>query len=157
MHSTLGRVPAVGLVHGLVHGLVQFLRFEGDRGMLQLTLRPEQPMASASHTLNFSERATAMSRAERLDAIEIEIRARQPRAAARLHVSLSTPPARSAFQMLLRLSGDREDVLDFAAALYDEVRGMVRPDGTLPLAVQAIESESSEHIQLLLTRDLYEG
>ena len=114
-------------------------------------------MASAAHTLNFSERATAMSRAERLDAIELEIRAREPRAAARLHVALSNPPARSAFQMLLRLSGAREDVLDFAAALYDEVRGMVRPDGTLPLAVQAIESESSEHIQLLLTRDLYEG
>ena len=114
-------------------------------------------MASAAHTLNSSERATAMSRAERLDAIELEIRARAPRAAARMHVAMSNPPARSAFQAQMRLSGGREDVLDFAAALYEEVRGMVRPDGTLPLAVQAIESESSEHIQLLLTRDLYEG
>lgn len=103
-----------------------------------------------------AERAAAMARAERLDAIENEIRARAPRAAARLHLSLSNPPARSAFQSQMRISGHRDDVLDFAAALYDEVRGMVRPDGTLPLAVKAIESESSEHIQLLLTRDLYE-
>jgi hypothetical protein len=34
---------------------------------------------------------------------------------------------------------------------------MVRPDGSLPLSVQAIESESTEHLQLLLVRDLYEG
>ena len=56
----------------------------------------------------------------------------------------------------MRLSGNREDVLDFAAALYYEIKGMVRPDGTLPLMVAAIESESSEHIQLLLSRELYE-
>ena len=113
-------------------------------------------MSSIAHPFNSNERATAMSRAERLDAIEQEIRARAPRPAARQHISLSNPPARSSFQMQMRISGDREDVLDFTAALYDEVRGMVRPDGTLPLAVEAIESESSEHIQLLLTRDLYE-
>lgn len=104
-----------------------------------------------------SERATAMSRAERLDAIEAEIRARAPRPSARLHISLSNPPIRTVYQTQMRISGNRDDVLDFTAALYDEVKGMVRPDGTLPLAVQAIESESSEHIQLLLTRDLYEG
>ena len=113
-------------------------------------------MSSIAHPFNSTERATAMSRAERLDAIEQEIRARAPRPAARQHISLSNPPARSSFQMQMRISGDREDVLDFTAALYDEVRGMVRPDGTLPLAVEAIESESSEHIQLLLTRDLYD-
>ena len=109
-----------------------------------------QPFASR-------DRATAMSRAERIDIIEAEIRARAPRPAARQHISLSTPPVRTAFQTQMRIVGNREDVLDFTAALYDEVKGMVRPDGTLPLAVQAIESESSEHIQLLLTRDLYEG
>lgn len=114
-------------------------------------------MSGISHALNSSERATAMCRAERLDAIEAEIRARTPRPAARLHISLSNPPIRTVFQMQMRLSGNRDDVLDFTAALYDEVKGMVRPDGTLPVAVQAIESESSEHIQLLLTRDLYEG
>jgi hypothetical protein len=114
-------------------------------------------MSGISHALNSSERATAMSRAERLDAIEAEIRARTPRPAARRHISLSSPPIRTVHQTQVRISGDREDVLDFTAALYDEVKGMVRPDGTLPLAVQAIESESSEHIQLLLTRDLYEG
>lgn len=114
-------------------------------------------MSGISHALNSSERATAMSRAERLDAIEMEIRARAPRPGARLHISLSTPPLRTAYQTQMRISGNRDDVLDFTAALYDEVKGMVRPDGTLPVAVEAIESESSEHIQLLLTRDLYEG
>jgi len=103
------------------------------------------------------DRATAMVRAAKLDAIEAEILARAPRPSARLHVSLSTPPIRTAYQTQMRIAGDREDVLDFVAALYDEVKGMVRPDGTLPLSVQAIESESSEHIQLLLSRDLYEG
>jgi len=114
-------------------------------------------MTGISHALNSAERATAMSRAERLDSIEAEIRSRTPRAAARLHISLSNPPIRTVYQTQMRISGNRDDVLDFTAALYDEVKGMVRPDGTLPVAVQSIESESSEHIQLLLTRDLYEG
>ncbi len=114
-------------------------------------------MATMTQPFSSSERASAMSRAERLDAIEAEIRSRTPRAAARLHISLSNPPIRTVYQTQMRISGRRDDVLDFTAALYDEVKGMVRPDGTLPLAVQAIESESSEHIQLLLTRDLYEG
>jgi hypothetical protein len=114
-------------------------------------------MATMTQPYSTSERATAMSRAERLDAIEAEIRARAPRPSARLHISLSNPPIRTVYQTQMRISGNRDDVLDFTAALYDEVKGMVRPDGTLPLAVQAIESESSEHIQLLLTRDLYEG
>jgi len=103
------------------------------------------------------DRTTAMTRAAKLEAIEQEIRSRTPRPAARLHVSLSNPPIRTVYQTQMRISGARDDVLDFTAALYDEVKGMVRPDGTLPLSVQAIESESSEHLQLLLARDLYEG
>jgi hypothetical protein len=103
------------------------------------------------------DRNTAMTRAAKLEAIEQEIRARTPRPAARLHVSLSNPPIRTVYQTQMRISGARDDVLDFTAALYDEVKGMVRPDGSLPLSVQAIESESSEHLQLLLARDLYEG
>jgi len=103
------------------------------------------------------DRNTAMTRAAKLEAIEQEIRARPPRPAARLHVSLSNPPIRTVYQTQMRISGARDDVLDFTAALYDEVKGMVRPDGSLPLSVQAIESESSEHLQLLLARDLYEG
>ncbi len=103
------------------------------------------------------DRNTAMLRAAKLEEIEQEIRSRTPRASARLHVSLSNPPIRTVYQTQMRISGKRDDVLDFTAALYDEVKGMVRPDGSLPLSVQAIESESSEHLQLLLTRDLYEG
>ncbi|MEY2733658.1 MAG: hypothetical protein RL340_717, partial [Gemmatimonadota bacterium] len=103
------------------------------------------------------DRNTAMLRAAKLEEIEQEIRARTPRASARLHVSLSNPPIRTVYQTQMRVSGKRDDVLDFTAALYDEVKGMVRPDGSLPLSVQAIESESTEHLQLLLVRDLYEG
>ena len=102
-------------------------------------------------------RSSAMLRAAKLDEIEEEILARSPRPAARTHVSLTAAPARSAFLSSVRLAGAREDVLDFAAVLFDEVRGMLRPDGSLPIRVQAIESESSEHIQLLLTRELYES
>lgn len=103
------------------------------------------------------QRALAMSRAQKLDQLEAEIRSRTPRPAARQHVSLSSAPARSAFQTQIRVSGRRDDVLDFVATLYAEVKGMLRPDGTLPISVLAIESESTEHIQLLLARDLYEG
>ena len=103
------------------------------------------------------DRNTAMLRAAKLEEIEQEIRARIPRPSARLHITLSNPPIRTVYQTQMRVSGKRDDVLDFTAALYDEVKGMVRPDGSLPLSVQAIESESSEHLQLLLVRDLYEG
>lgn len=114
-------------------------------------------MSFPMHPDTDAGRATAMARAVKLDRLEAEIRARIPRPAARMHVSLSNPPQRSAFQAQMRISGSRDDVLDFVAALYVEIKGMLRPDGTLPLTVQAIESESTEHIQLLLTRDLYEG
>ena len=93
------------------------------------------------------DRTTAMRRAEKVDDLEQEIRAR---------VGFIRVPTPSAFLSLVRLLGDRDDVLDFAAVLYEEVRGMVRPDGRLPISVAAIESESSEHIQLLLRRELYE-
>ncbi len=113
-----------------------------------MTALTPQPMQS---------RSSAMTRAAKLDEIEEEILARSPRPGARTHVSLTAAPSRSSFQSSLRLTGAREDVLDFAAVLFDEVRGMLRPDGSLPLRIQAIESESSEHIQLLLTRELYEA
>lgn len=112
-----------------------------------------EPMSAADR----AQRSLAMTRAEKLDQLEAEIRARTPRPAARLHISLSNPPVRTAYQTQMRVAGNRDDVLDFVAALYDEVKGMVRPDGRPPLSVQAIESESSEHIQLLLARDHYEG
>ncbi len=113
-------------------------------------------MIAAAQSHVHRERVSAMLRAERLEMIEQEIRARAPRPAARLRVSFSSAPGRSAFQAQMRLAGARDDVLDLAAALDDEIRGMVRPDGSLPLMVAAIESESSEHIQLLLSRELYE-
>lgn len=114
-------------------------------------------MSTQTHLDSDAGRATAMARAEKLDRIETEIRARLPRPAARMHVSLSNPPIRTAYQSEMRIAGNRDDVMDFVAALYDEIKGMVRPDGRLPLFVEAIESESTEHIQLLLVRDLYEG
>lgn len=118
-----------------------------------MSLSLSEPMTTADR----QARSLAMTRAEKLDQLEAEIRARAPRPSARLHISLSNPPIRTAYQTQMRVAGNRDDVLDFVAALYDEVKGMVRPDGTLPLSVQAIESESTEHIQLLLSRDLYEG
>lgn len=114
-------------------------------------------MTAIAYNASQQARSAAMARAVRLDALEQEIRSRTPRPAARQHISLSPAPSRSAMQMQMRIAGRRDDVLDFAAALYAEIGGMVRPDGTLPLAVTAIESESTEHIQLLLTRELYES
>jgi hypothetical protein len=102
-------------------------------------------------------RTTAMTRAQKLDDLELEIQARSPRPSARSRVGFIRVPTPSAFLTLVRLLGDRDDVLDFAALLYEEVRGMVRPDGRLPISVAAIESESSEHIQLLLRRELYDN
>jgi len=102
-------------------------------------------------------RTAAMTRAEKMDRLEAEIRARAPRPAARMHVTLSTPPGRSEYEAQMRIAGNRDDVLDFVASLYDEVKGIRRPDGTPPIVVLAIESESSEHIQLLLARELIES
>lgn len=102
-------------------------------------------------------RTAAMTRAEKMDRLEAEIRARTPRPAARMHVTLSTPPGRSEYEAQMRVAGSRDDVLDFVAALYDELKGIRRPDGAPPLSVLAIESESSEHIQLLLARELIDG
>ncbi len=140
--------------------VVQFLRPAVTPRSLRSSLSHPALMSSPTPTMGTPlsvDRSTAMLRAAKLDAIEQEIHSRSPRPGARLHISLSNPPNPTAFQTLVRISGKRDDVLDFTAALYDEVKGMVRPDGTLPLSVEAIESESSEHIQLLLIRNLYEG
>ncbi len=114
-------------------------------------------MSTQTHPDSDAGRAAAMARAEKLDRLEAEIRARTPRPAARLHITLSSPPVRTGYDAQMRIAGSREDVLDFCASLYDEVKGIVRPDGRPPLTVSAIESESTEHIQLLLARDFYEG
>jgi hypothetical protein len=71
-------------------------------------------VATIVQPYSISERSAAMARAERLDAVEMEIRARAPRAAARMHVSLSNPPARSTMQVLMRLAGSRRDQRDGA-------------------------------------------
>ena len=66
------------------------------------------PMTSSDR----QARSLAMTRAEKLDALEAEIHARTPRASARLHISLSNPPIRTAYQTQMRVSGNRDDVLD---------------------------------------------
>lgn len=99
--------------------------------------------------------STPPSLAERLAAVEVEVRRRHPRPSARLHISLSNPPIRTVYQTQMRVAGKRDDVLDYVAALYEEVKA--RADGSLPIEIAAIEKEEGDDLQLLIVRDLHEG
>lgn len=98
---------------------------------------------------------TPPSLAERLASVEVEVRRRHPRPSARLHISLSNPPIRTVYQTQMRVAGKRDDVLDYVAALYEEVKA--RADGWLPIEITAIEKEEGDDLQLLVIRDLHEG
>ena len=93
---------------------------------------------------------------ERLQLLLEEIAARRPRAEAARRVRVSAPHARSAYLAYMRLSGPRDDVLDYAATLLEEDRRRAGAD-RLPLELVAIEAETDEELTLLFSKSLYEG
>ena len=86
-----------------------------------------------------------------IEAIKAIIAARTPRADAASRVEVSAPHARSAYLAYTRLSGPRDDVLDYAAYLFatDTNTGAARLD------LDAVEKDAGGVLTLLLSRSLY--
>ena len=85
--------------------------------------------------------------------IRAEIAARTPNAEAKARVEVSAPHARSAYMAYTRLSGPRDDVLDYAAYLFASDTG----EGAAVLEVDAVERDEGGRLTLLLWRSLYAG
>ena len=85
--------------------------------------------------------------------IRREIDARPPRADAKARVQVTAPHARSAYMAYTRLSGPRDDVLDYAAHLFATDTG----EDAAALQVDAVERDEGGELTLLLWRSLYAG
>ena len=87
-----------------------------------------------------------------IDAMLARIAGRTPRADAAARIRVSAPHARSAYLAYTRLSGPRDDVLDYAAHLLatDSGRGVDRLD------LDAIERDDGGELTLLFSRSLYD-
>ena len=87
-----------------------------------------------------------------IDAMLALIAGRTPSADAGRRVRVSAPHARSAYLAYTRLSGARDDVLDYAAHLFatDPGQGVDRLD------LDAIERDAGGELTLLLSRSLYD-
>jgi hypothetical protein len=88
-----------------------------------------------------------------IDAMRALIAERTPRADAIANVEVSAPHARSAYLAYTRLTGPRDDVLDYAAYLFatDTNQGPARLD------LDAVERDDGTELRLLLSRSLYSG
>jgi len=87
----------------------------------------------------------------RLEQLLAEIRRRPPRREAKSDVTVSAPHARSAYLSYTRVAGPRDAVLDYAAYLFAEDRGV----GAAALDLDAVECDEPESLTLLLSRSLY--
>ena len=94
-----------------------------------------------------------MPHRDKTAAIRREIDARTPRAEARARVEVTAPHARSAYMAYTRLSGPRDDVLDYAAHLFATDAG----EDAAALQVDAVERDERGELTLLLWRSLYAG
>jgi hypothetical protein len=88
-----------------------------------------------------------------IDAIRALIAERTPRADAVERIQVSAPHARSAYLAYTRLSGPRDDVLDYAAYLFATDTGQ----GVARLDLDAVERDEGGELRLLLSRSLYAG
>lgn len=84
------------------------------------------------------------------------IAARPPREDAERRVRVSAPMSRTCYWSLMRLSGDPDDVLDYAAFLFAADRATPHP-GRGPLELEAVEHEDPALLTILLSRALYDG
>ena len=75
-----------------------------------------------------------------------DIRCRMPRPGAVSRLSITSPPSQVRFVDYTRLSGPREDVLDYAAFLFATDTGW----GETALELVAIEDDQPERLTLVL-------
>ena len=98
--------------------------------------------------------ATTSTEYRRLAALREEIRGRPRRAEAAGSVRVSAPHSRTCYLSLMRLSGPRADVLDYAAYLLADDAVSPHPKrGALEL--EAVEQDDGAEITVLLSRSLY--
>jgi hypothetical protein len=77
------------------------------------------------------------------------IQQRPPRAQARAEINVTSVPLRTCYEILTRLRGPREAVLDYAAALFsDNVAEAARP--TPPVTLEEAHSEDDGRTLSLL-------
>lgn len=83
------------------------------------------------------------------------VRARKPRRAAGDEIEIRSVPVRTCYEIMMRLTGPREAVLDYAAYLFaEEGAGPSRP--APPLAIEEAHIDSAaETITLVLSRGSY--
>jgi len=79
-----------------------------------------------------------------------QIRSRAPRPGAVSRLEISSPPSRLRFLDYTRLSGPRDDVLDYAAFLFATDTGW----GESALELAAIEEDEENRLTLLLAKPL---
>ena len=90
-----------------------------------------------------------------LETVAVLIRSRKPRVLARENVRVTAVPLRPTYETLVRLSGPRDFVLEYAAALFaEDLTNPARP--TPPLALEQAYSENEgSMLSLLLSRGMY--
>lgn len=93
---------------------------------------------------------------DRLLALREEIGRRTPHPEAEGRVQVSAPHSRSCYLSLMRVTGERDAVLDYVAYLFASDRA-ARPRGADGLELVAIEHEAEDELALLLSRNLWSG
>jgi hypothetical protein len=90
-----------------------------------------------------------------LKSVAALIRGRQPRDSARSEIQVNVVPLRTCYEVLLRLSGPRDAVLDYAAVLFaEDATSPSRPNP--PLALEEAHTEDDGlTLSLLLSRGMY--
>ena len=92
---------------------------------------------------------------QELGSLASELRARAPRQEAGDEIDVSPVPLRTCYETMMRLSGPRDAVLDYAAYLFaEEAKGR---DATVPaLALEEAHVEPEEGLMsLVLSRGAY--
>ena len=90
-----------------------------------------------------------------LGSVSALLKNRIPREAARSEIKLTSVPLRTCYETLMRLTGPREAVLDYAAVLFaDDARGASQPSPPLTLE-EAHEEDDGKTLSLLLSRGVY--
>ena len=79
-----------------------------------------------------------------------QIRHRSPRPGAVSRIAVSSPPSRLRFLDYTRLSGPRDDVLDYAAFLFATDTGW----GDTALELVSVEDEDGDNLTVLLAKPL---
>ncbi|HEU4565798.1 MAG TPA: hypothetical protein VFS05_14155 [Gemmatimonadaceae bacterium] len=86
-------------------------------------------------------------------AVRLELEGRRPSAEAGTRIHVTNPPIRTCYLALVRLAGNRDDVLDYAAYLLESEKGKRGP----AMQIEAVEEEHDGELTLLLSKPMFVG